>query len=72
MKLVLAEKTSVAQSIVNNKKVTHHHAIIPTKELQKSNLSELPEGELVILQLMPCISFDTLKGHKKRKKGYII
>lgn len=37
---------------MNNKKVTDHHAIIPTRELQKCNLSELPQGELAILQLI--------------------
>ena len=38
--------------VVNNKKVTDHHAIIPTKELQKCNFTELPKGELAILQLI--------------------
>ena len=41
-----------AEQVVNNKKVTDHHAIIPTRELQKCNLSELPKGELAILQLI--------------------
>ena len=41
-----------AEQVVNNKKVTDHHAIIPTRELQKCNLSELPKGELAILQLL--------------------
>ena len=41
-----------AEQVVNNKKVTDHHAIIPTKELQKCNLSELPKGEFAILQLI--------------------
>ena len=41
-----------AEQVVNNKKVTDHHAIIPTKELQKCNLNELPKGELAILQLI--------------------
>ena len=40
------------EQVVNNKKVTDHHAIIPTRELQKCNLSELPKGELAILQLI--------------------
>lgn len=38
--------------VVDNKKVTDHHAIIPTRELQKYNLNELPKGELAILQLI--------------------
>ena len=47
------EKVPVhADQVVNNKKVTDHHAIIPTRELQKCNLSELPKGELAILQLI--------------------
>ena len=41
-----------AEQVVNNKKVTDHHAIIPTRELQKYNLNELPKGELAILQLI--------------------
>jgi len=41
-----------AEQVVNNKKVTDHHAIIPTRELQKCNLGELPKGELAILQLI--------------------
>lgn len=40
------------EQVVNNKKVTDHHAIIPTRELQKCNLEELPKGELAILQLI--------------------
>lgn len=40
------------EQVVNNKKVTDHHAIIPTRELQKCNLGELPKGELAILQLI--------------------
>lgn len=41
-----------SEQVINNKKVSDHHAIIPTKELQKYNLSELPKGELAILQLI--------------------
>ena len=41
-----------ADQVVNNKKVTDHHAIIPTRELQKYNLSELPKGELEVLKLI--------------------
>ena len=40
------------EQVVNNKKVTDHHAIVPTRELQKYNLEELPKGELAILQLI--------------------
>lgn len=38
--------------VINGKKVTDHHAIIPTRELQKCNLAELPKGELAVLQLI--------------------
>ena len=41
-----------AKQVINSKKVTDHHAIIPTKEVQKCNFSELPKGELAILQLI--------------------
>ena len=41
-----------AKQVINNKKVTDHHAIIPTKELQKCNFAELPKGELAILRLI--------------------
>lgn len=41
-----------AEQVVDNKKVTDHHAIIPTRALQKCNLNELPKGELAILQLI--------------------
>lgn len=48
-----AEKISVnAVSVINSKKVTDHHAIIPTREVQNCNLAELPKGELAILQLV--------------------
>ena len=42
----------LSEQVINNKKVTDHHAIIPTKELQNCNFSELPKGELAILQLI--------------------
>ncbi|MFR5291187.1 MAG: DNA topoisomerase 3 [Eisenbergiella sp.] len=38
--------------VINNKKVTDHHAIIPTKEVLKYNLDELPKGELAVLKLI--------------------
>lgn len=41
-----------AKQVINSKKVSDHHAIIPTKEVQKCNFSELPKGELAILQLI--------------------
>ncbi len=38
--------------VINGKKVTDHHAIIPTAEIAKQNLSELPKGEQEILKLL--------------------
>ncbi len=38
--------------IINNKKVTDHHAIIPTMEISKVNFSELPKGERCVLSLV--------------------
>ena len=40
--------------LFNNEKVSDHHAIIPTMEIQKANLSELPNGEKHILRLIIC------------------
>ena len=37
--------------VLNSKKVSDHHAIIPTKELAKADLSALPESERNILTL---------------------
>lgn len=48
----VSSPTIQTEQVINNKKVTDHHAILPTKELQKCNLSELPKGELAILQLI--------------------
>ena len=38
--------------ILNSKKVTDHHAIIPTMEIAKSDISALPETERKILSLI--------------------
>ena len=38
--------------VTNNKKVTDHHAIIPTMELSKVIFSELPKGEQCVLSLI--------------------
>lgn len=40
------------KSVINGKKVTDHHAIIPTASVDKANLEELPAGELEILKLI--------------------
>ena len=38
--------------ITNNAKVTDHHAIIPTVQLEKQNISELPESEQKVMRLV--------------------
>ena len=38
--------------ITNNAKVTDHHAIIPTVQLEKQDISELPEAEQKIIRLV--------------------
>ena len=38
--------------ILNSKKVSDHHAIIPTAQVAVQNLSELPKGEQEILKLL--------------------
>ena len=38
--------------ITNNAKVTDHHAIIPTVQLEKQDISALPESEQKILRLV--------------------
>ena len=38
--------------ITNNAKVTDHHAIIPTVQLEKQNISELPESEQKVIRLV--------------------
>lgn len=58
------------RKIVNNKKVTDHHAILPTTQIVKQKLDELPKGEQEILNLLvirlaesvssPCIIAETI------------
>lgn len=38
--------------VINNKKVTDHHAIIPTKTAAETDLSALPAGERAVLELI--------------------
>lgn len=40
--------------LFNNEKVTDHHAIIPTTQIESIRLNELPKGERSILQLIMC------------------
>ena len=39
-------------AVINDKKVTNHHAVIPTRNLQDADLSGLPVGERMILELV--------------------
>ena len=41
-----------AKQVINGKKVTDHHAILPTKEVEKHIVSELPKGEQEVLNLV--------------------
>ena len=41
-----------AAQVINDKKVTDHHAVIPTRNLQGADLSGLPVGERMILKLV--------------------
>lgn len=40
--------------MINNSKVSDHHALIPTLEIEKADLSAIPTGELNILKLVLC------------------
>ena len=42
------------EQVINNKKVSDHHAIIPTKELEKTDLGTLTNGERLLLLLIIC------------------
>ncbi|SFG06985.1 DNA topoisomerase-3 [Lachnospiraceae bacterium C7] len=65
-----ATDTIDTKKVVNSKKVTDHHAIIPTGNIATANLSELPSGEKEILKLIatrfaesvssPCVFFETV------------
>ena len=54
-KAILFEELSGAEPdikrVMDSKKVTDHHAIIPTMEIAKADLSVVPEGEMKILSL---------------------
>ena len=41
-----------AAQVINDKKVTDHHAVIPTRNLQSTDLSGLPVGEKAVLELV--------------------
>ena len=73
-----------AAQVVNGKKVTDHHAILPTKTLEDADLAGLPSGELTLLDLImarlvcavgdPCRYLETTvtldcAGHEFKAKG---
>ena len=41
-----------AGQVINNAKVTDHHAVIPTRELNSARIAELPKAESEILKLV--------------------
>lgn len=40
------------EAVINDKKVTDHHAVIPTRNLRDADLSTLPVGEKAVLELV--------------------
>ena len=51
--------------VINNSKVTDHHAIIPTAEIARTNLSALPSGEKNVLTLIAArLLSATAQAHK--------
>ena len=44
--------TCDSQTVINDKKVTDHHAVIPTRNLKDADLSALPAGEKAVLELV--------------------
>lgn len=72
------------KAVINGKKVSDHHAIIPTAYVDKANLEELPSGEREVLKLIairlleavsaPCRYMETVidadcNGHQFKAKG---
>lgn len=47
-----AALTCEPQAVINDKKVTDHHAVIPTRNLRGADLSALPIGEKAVLELV--------------------
>ena len=41
-----------AKQVINSKKVSDHHAILPTRSMAKADLSSLPAGEANVLRLI--------------------
>ena len=65
------KKADAAQAdfkrVMDSSKVSDHHAIIPTVEIGKASLSELPEGERKVLALLAVrIAAATAQKHRYR------
>jgi DNA topoisomerase-3 len=52
MPFIKVPLTVDAGAVINDAKVSDHHAIIPTLVIKKAELSALPSGELCILQML--------------------
>ena len=51
------------QTVINDKKVTDHHAVIPTRNLKDADLSALPAGEKAVLELVTLRLLCAVKSH---------
>ena len=54
-----------AGQVINNAKVTDHHAVIPTRELNSAKVAELPKAEAEILKLV-AVRFMAAAGDPSR------
>ena len=54
-----------AAQVINGKKVSDHHAIIPTKTLESADLAALPSGELAVLDDLDRLIERVLKENRE-------
>ena len=59
------------ENIINNKKVSDHHAIIPTESATNTDISALPVGELEILKLIICRLLCSISSQHKYEETVI-
>lgn len=59
------------ENIINNKKVSDHHAIIPTESATNTDISALPVGELEILKLIVCRLLCSVSSQHKYEETVI-
>lgn len=50
----ISDFTPEVSAMLNNNKISDHHAIIPTVQIDTADTAELPNGELNILKLIIC------------------